>query len=528
MTETKKKRTIEDLWSTPPERENYVIDPESFKDEKKKVEAKAFRRSEMQANIDRGNETVVSKKADGTPVVDSGVIDVSALAEVSPKDPEQTLPEIPAPPKAPSVRESIRGAMGEEAPAPQREVASQAPAGIQKDSSFPWDRALIGATPLLVGLLTGNKLEGTQVAGNHLVKDEGDLYKRERDLNAKLAEMQAKQQGGDGGKRRFTAQTIAVDVGDGQGVMNVKATFDTFSGRYLDPSGKEIPSNFIRAGFAVNPEEDDRRLLNRHSVKKGYADYVGTNTRVDPTTGELGIVRDGRVSRIDGQHSGEYNKKQEGDVETMVGEFTKSPAYQNSVSSLELAPVVDSLLNTAQRTNNPNAIAGKSVILTMIRQAQRVGVASDRDAAAMGGTDQWAESLERIRNAVTGTGENLTIRDIQELREISEIYKKRSQDLLTDYYGQNKQAFSRRYGLTPEQIDSQLGPKVNPYIKMSSKTIKGDSLPEGIEFKGQTFYPPKKQERSTVPFEMGGKLYWTEPNLWEEVKKENPNAKRLK
>jgi hypothetical protein len=164
----------------------------------------------------------------------------------------------------------------------------------------------------------------------------------------------------------------------------------------------------------------------------------------------------------------------------------------------------------------------------MIRQAQRVGVASDRDAQSMGGTQQYAEALNRLEQKFLGSGEAVTIRDIQELREISEIYKKRSQNLLRNFYGQERQAYARRYNLSLEQIDSQLGSKVNPFLDGAEKNIKSDSLPEGVEYGGKLWYPNKKQPKATVPFSMDGNLYWTEPGEWDEVKKDHPNAKRLK
>lgn len=110
----------------------------------------------------------------------------------------------------PSVKQEILKAM---APEPVKEdpkpegpytpMDTQAQAPVQKqaaqpqqtkDTSFPWDRALIGATPLLVGMLTGNSLEGAKVSSEYLVNSESDLYKRERDFDGKLNEMKARRE----------------------------------------------------------------------------------------------------------------------------------------------------------------------------------------------------------------------------------------------------------------------------------------------------------------------------------------------
>lgn len=83
-----------------------------------------------------------------------------------------------------------------------------------QDSS-PWERAMIGATPLLVGLLSGNTLEGTQTSANYFVNEESDRYKRTKDFNNKLAEMQAKKdlQGSVDGK--IVAKEIEYQGSDG-------------------------------------------------------------------------------------------------------------------------------------------------------------------------------------------------------------------------------------------------------------------------------------------------------------------------
>jgi hypothetical protein len=391
-----------------------------------------------------------------------------------------------------------------------------------------WSDVLMGLIPVAADALSGGYGDALDVSGKYYSDKVSGNEKRKQSLEDKLLDMEK-------------SRKVASVKGPTKGMFQSKnvydkdtgktyfINYDTSQGRYTYPDGTPISQEKLRTGFAVVPEEFNRRTDYRSEVKRQDADYLGQNTRVNPVTGELEIIRQGAATpiKLEGKAK-EFNVKQEKDVEKMVSEFTKSPAYTESVNSLAITPTVTSLLNAAQRSNNPNSIAGNSVVLTMIRQAQRVGVASDRDAAAMGGTQQWSESIDRIQNKLMGSGESLTIRDIQELREISEIYKKRSQNLLRDFYGQEKKAYARRYGLTPEQIDSQLGSKVNPYMNVSEQSIKSNSLPEGVEFGGRLQYPPKENPKATVPVQMNGELFWTEPGEWDSVKKEYPNAKRLK
>lgn len=60
------------------------------------------------------------------------------------------------------------------------------------EDASAFERAMIGATPLLVGLLSGNSLEGTQTSSKYFVGEEGDRYKRAKDFNQKLAELKMK------------------------------------------------------------------------------------------------------------------------------------------------------------------------------------------------------------------------------------------------------------------------------------------------------------------------------------------------
>jgi hypothetical protein len=521
MTPTKKKISLEEFFAAPKERPELVTDWNREELVKKSPEKlKKAEAENLQRNLSKQGEVVVEQKGKDSKVdyaeapieVDGYGMDRAVSAPVA-----QNPVQPPAAPTAPS----------EQAPAAKTPIKDLIPKEEDfklpaRDTSFPWDRALIGATPLLVGLLTGNQLEGTKTSADYYTKTESDLYKREWDLNDKIAAMKAKRDPaaeGKHGSKRWVAQTIALTDG-----TNVKASFDSYTGKYHMPDGSEIPSSFIRAGFSVNPEEFTSRLHQRSDVKRADADYLSQNTRLDPTTGELGVVRNGNITPVQGQRTGAFNVKNESDMKNAVKEITSSSAYKDATQSLSLAPQVQSLLTAAERSNDPNSIAGSSVVLTMIRQAQRVGISSDKDAAAMGGTQQWAESIERLTEKLLGSGKPLTDRDIQDLREISNIYTKRAKDLLTSYYGQKKQSLASRHNIAPELIDEQIGPEVMPYLSGAETQIRAKNAPEKVTYKGKEYFAPDREQRLAI--EIDGKLFWTN-SKWEDVVKEHPKAKRL-
>lgn len=408
---------------------------------------------------------------------------------------------------------------------PQTAPAAQpaaSPAAPQVDRSFPWDRALIGATPLLVGLLSGNQLEGTQVAGDYLAKGEQKLYNDEQTLAMKLAAMKQKRDAAaEKGQRRYQAQTFALADG-----TNVKGVFDTFTGKHLMPDGQEIPSNFIRAGYAVNPEEFDRRKEVSSDYKRSDADYLGTGAKVDPVTGELAIVRNGTATPVEGSPAGKFNKKQEADVTSGIKELKDSDAYKDSVQALSLTPQVTALLEAAGRSNDPNAVAGSSVVLTMIRQAQRVGVASDRDASAMGGTQQWGETITRLEQKLLGNGQPLTTRDLNDLKEISSIYTRTAKKRLGGYYADKSKSFASRFNIDPALIDEQMGTEVRPYMEAESTEIKAKNAPAQVKSSDGKTWTSSARDKS-MGVEMDGVVNFADPKDWERIKKKYPKAKRL-
>lgn len=485
---------------------DHVLDPKRVSDE--------YEREKLQKDI----ELEKKKNAART----DGAIDVSGYMKDEKVVKKTEEPKAPEAPKK-SLRETLNIPQYNPQAAPAAAPQTPPSMGMQKEQGFPWDRALIGATPLLVGLLTGNKLEGVQTSADYLVKGEAKLYQNEQDLASKLAQMKAKRDtaSGHAGSRRYQSQTIALSDG-----TNVKGVFDTFTGKHLMPDGQEIPSNFIRAGYAVNPEEHDRRVEVKSEAKRSDADYLGAGAKVDPVTGELAIVRNGIAQPVQGSPAGKFNKKQEADITGGIKELKDSDAYKDSVQALSLTPQVNSLLDAAGRANDPNSIAGSSVVLTMIRQAQRVGVASDRDASAFGGTQQYLETINRLEEKLLGSGKPFTQRDLNDLREVSSIYTRVAKKRLGGYYADKKNSFASRFNIDPALIDEQMGTEVRPYMDAEETQIKAANAPVKVKGSDGRTWTSTARDKS-MAIEMDGVVNFADPKDWEEIKRRYPKAKRL-
>jgi len=508
MVEVKKKRTLEDFFAAPLNPpDNYVIDPNRKSEVVKEME------EEERINRNRGSDTKISVKTDGTPVVDSAPLDVSGYAspKKASKPVPQELPEIPDAPKAPpSVSSTIRSSLSE---TPMQKAApSQAAQAVEKDSGFPWDRALIGATPFLVGLLTGNKMEGAEVAGNHLAKDEGDIYKRERDLAGKLTELKLKQSQGIGeGKRRYTAQTIASNAG-----TNGKAAFDTFTGKYLDPQGRDILSNFIRSGYAVNPEEFDRRKVVSSDFRRSDADYLSENTRLDPTTGELGIVRNGRITQVGGQETGTLNVKQQGEAKGLRDEFRSNPIVKRTM------PVLSSANQIMQLLNSGKAVSQAAAKTALARMSGEVGNLSEMEQAIYTRSPSIQSKIRGWLN-LQATDEALQPHEVEDLKQIASFYSQASKELLGSAIAETQAIAREDYNLPNNTVSRITSPIEVPLMEQARKgEISGKKM--SVTYNGKTHTSSNPKLRLAV--EVDGKVQWTD-EPWEKVKAAYPKAKRL-
>ncbi|MBA3755619.1 MAG: hypothetical protein H0X02_05060, partial [Nitrosomonas sp.] len=194
MTQAPKKKTFQEMFFPSEEPANYVEDPAKFATAIQKDGTIASKSSTAKLTYDpKTAKSVVENKAIGVDIEHKG--DPVQAPVVIPPKVEAPKPQGPYVPMGPQAQE-IAATKAQSAPE-------------QKDDSFPWDRALIGATPLLVGLLTGNKLEGVQASANYLTTEEGGRFEREKDFNYKLAEMKAKRDlAGTSGKPNFNKTEV--------------------------------------------------------------------------------------------------------------------------------------------------------------------------------------------------------------------------------------------------------------------------------------------------------------------------------
>lgn len=507
------KRTLEDffsLYKKPVEREEYVTDPAKDAEVMKKIHAE-----DIQASMENAKDTKVSKDSKGNIQVDSGSIVVSAPAPVK----KEEAPA-PAPVEAPKVVEAPAPAPVEEAPAKPsvREVVERAPEERKPAGFSGWERALIGATPLLVGFLTGNKLEGVQTASKYLVDSEMDLNKRALDLEGKLAEMKAKSEKGVGGTRRFSSQNIVVD--EGTGPQNVKASFDTHTGKYFMPDGSEIPSKFIRAAYAVNPEEFDRRTFLKDTVNRDYANYVGTGSYISPTTGLRVMNRNGVEIPVQGQEVGALNPRQEEHRNKLANEFRQNPVVKSVLPVARTAQSIQNLL----RSGMPVSQTAAKTLLA--RMSGEVGNLSEMEQRIYEGSPSIVAKVQRWMS-LQATDQPLQPHEVEDLIQIANHYATASRQILNKAANETIRTGLLDFNLPVDTVERAISPIYAPMEEQFEKGAQKAKKPM-VNYKGKSYSTPDPSK--TIPFRVEGVegVFWASEKEWERIQKEDPQAKRLK
>lgn len=162
---------------------------------------------EVPYRTEENDEVAVSQSPTAVKVLDkkTGNAKVSNASIEVDGEVEAPKAEVPAPAEIPAKKpEGPYVPMAAQSSGPVTGQPKQVSYAQPMEQDNVWERAMIGATPLLVGLLSGNRLEGTDIAAKRIVGEEADLYKRTKDFNSKLAEMKMKRDlAGADGKNKF-------------------------------------------------------------------------------------------------------------------------------------------------------------------------------------------------------------------------------------------------------------------------------------------------------------------------------------
>lgn len=449
-TETKKKRSLEeffaDSFSPGAERKDYVT-------------------------VETPEGKVVSKSATSTAtvdpktknaVVDSGAINVDGVMEepkVAPAAPvvEEKKPEGPYKP------------MDAQDPTRAQPTLKQTIFGTPQPDASGWERAMIGATPLLVGLLSGNTLEGAQTSSNYFVKEEGDRYKRTKDLNQKLAELQLKREtASTNGKDKFDKEKVynpetgktevwsilngkryeflGLDAPDAQkdkfGTVVVESekfpgryeTWSTRNGQKFENLGKDFRKEDVVFKEAFNPE----------TGKNAYKMYTKSGD-------DLGWAAEMAKDSSDNREDRKDSRFEEAQMNQVVKDFRN----KNSKFSVAQEDATN-IVKAADLLNKPNPFSDEGIKSFFARSVfAEKGPLSDFDLARLAGSgaldDVAVRNIQRWRD-----GNRITNEDAAAMRQVLDsVYPYIKQKAMGELDGTIK-AYPK--------YSKDLGPRLRAYV----------------------------------------------------------------
>ena len=369
---------------------------------------------------------------------------VSAPAAQAPVAPQQSAPTQQIP---------------ETIPAPE-EPAKRTPSSISDTidgmkEKVGWGDILPALAPLLTGALMGGGTGvASGVAGDYLLGNVAEREKRNKSLEDKLLEIEKAKAKASSKTDTLNKRFQSRPIWDPELGRSVYANYDTVTGEMYHLDGTPIKNKGVEVGFAVTPEEANRRAAMAYEYKKRGIDYT---PRINPETGF--------PERAGGQavfkQTLSLNPTQRKALEDQATKFTGSPAFKESRTALAASKNVYGLLSLAKVNNT----AGNAARLTLLKMAGNVGATSDKDLALMKADSSIRASAQRTYERLMN-GKDLLPEDIKQLKQVANLYYKNSY---------------RAMNLAMEDIDKQYASEYNAPMG----TLRARIQPYSIESKPQ-------------------------------------------
>jgi hypothetical protein len=493
---TAKKRTLEEFLSfSQPQRNNYVLDV----DQEGKVTSTS--------DTSKMKYDPKTKKSE----VESAAIDVSAVAPVEEAQaPRKPIRELLPPVEAAPAGDPPPAAPKYEAPAP----AAKAPEVQGPQGPSVWERVLIGATPALVGLISGNELEGMQLSGQTLASTEADLYKREKDFYSRIAEMKAKRDlaGSNAKNPNYarqelydpkTGKTYVHSIVDGRDMGALGEASPAKSKESFQKTVMRNPETGKMEVAIINPKSKEVTFYGEAETKGGdQGKYLDLDFQGEPTKA---YVRDGKVVNYVGKlpekkspyadlEAGRQKRFEDQKILDLTKEFTKPTSSYNKMKEN-----LDGIVMAAEQLNlgNPRANAGLQNYLARNIYGEK-GPLSDSDIARLAGDPSYAAVIERFMNArIDGKLGELDRSDIRQILDLA--YKVQVEKMMSE---------ASRFGSAFATVGYDPTPGIQAYVKGSIRPIaphrtlgksnrslptgpKAGEVMDGYKFKGGD--PSKKE-----------------------------------
>lgn len=293
---------------------------------------------------------------------------------------------------------------------PQRE-----PAGM----NFDWGDILVGATPVLTGLIMGEPNVGFKYGGQGLIKRYDEGVKAEEDARKLAAKVKAMQV--ETSKRgRYQARPYE----DENGITRL-GTFDTAEGVWISGDSPDRVAGY----------------------KQGL--------REDPTTGELiKYTGSGNIEDIRGTKPKPFTVKQQEEMADLRTKMVADPKFKAARTSVDASGRALSLLEAG------NPVADEGLKTVFPRMFGEVGNLAAAEQERFSGSPSFPRRFEKLKQKfLNGTLTDADRRDLMEVARVMMNYSRYALNQVAGSYAASEEAFR---GYSPS-------PALDPFVKEANQ-----------------------------------------------------------
>jgi hypothetical protein len=308
-----------------------------------------------------------------------------------------------------------------------------------------WKDYLPYLTPLLVEGLMGTNADAAGIAGTALMGAESDRIKRKQSLEDKLLEMDKAKLSRKMASVKFQPKSLR-DKTTGESLIgSYDPTTDTMyvGGKPVDTSKYELAPGLSRQEFTARSEITQQR-------QQELGDYFGRGVRLDPESGLLARVINGKLVPIQVQQ-GQLNPKQQKDLRSIITNFKTTDVYKKNADTLRFTGTLKGLIE------EQNPISIEMARSELAKAAEGGGRLTQEDVDRLGGSKAIKDQAKRFAN-LQKTGKGATPKDIYFMMRVADVLEGTARKNLSQSVIGMERDFVENYGGIAGAVQTAFNP----------------------------------------------------------------------
>jgi hypothetical protein len=318
-----------------------------------------------------------------------------------------------------------------------------------------WKDFLPYLTPFLVEALAGGNANAAELAGSALMGAESDRMKRKQSLEDKLLEMQKASLL----KKPMQSKLQSKSLRDKTTGESVIGSYDPITDT-MYVGGKSVDTSKYELAPGLSRQEFEARSGITQQRQKELGEYFGRGVRLDPETGLLARVINGKLIPIQIQQ-GQLNPKQQKDLKSIISNFKTTDIYKKNADTLRFTGTLRSLIQ------EKNPISLEMAKSELAKAAEGGGRLTDQDVARLGGSRAVKEQVRRFAY-LQRTGEGATPKDSYFMMRVADILEERARKNLSQSVIGMEKDFVENYGGIAGAVQTSFNPYAPELYQTSS------------------------------------------------------------